>query len=109
MKKIVFATNNEGKIKELRNIFDECFDKDRFEIYSLKDVGVKLDVEEDGVCYEHNAMLKARNVYDKLKDYIVIADDSGLEIEALDNEPGILSARYMGEDTDYNIKNNNLI
>lgn len=109
MKKIVFATNNEGKIKELRKIFDECFDKNSFEIYSLKDIGVKLDVDEDGLCYEHNAMLKARYVYDKVKDYIVIADDSGLEIEALDNEPGLLSARYMGETTDYEIKNNNLI
>lgn len=96
-------------MKELKKIFDECFEKGSFEIYSLKDIGVKLDVEEDGLCYEHNAMIKARYAYGKASDYIVIADDSGLEIEALDNEPGILSARYMGEDTGYDIKNNNLI
>ena len=78
------------------------------EVVSMKDAGIKADIEENGKTYEENALIKARAVAAFTKD-IVMADDSGLEIDALNKEPGIYSARYLGEDTPYSIKNANLI
>ena len=78
------------------------------EVGSMKDAGIRVDIEENGQSYEENALIKARAVAAFTKD-IVMADDSGLEIDALNKEPGIYSARYLGEDTPYSIKNANLI
>ena len=102
--RIVFATGNAGKIKEIRMIMEDT----GLEVVSMKDAGIKADIEENGKTYEENALIKARAVAAFTKD-IVMADDSGLEIDALNKEPGIYSARYLGEDTPYSIKNANLI
>lgn len=102
--RIVFATGNAGKIKEIRMIMGDT----GLEVVSMKDAGIKADIEENGKTYEENALIKARAVAAFTKD-IVMADDSGLEIDALNKEPGIYSARYLGEDTPYSIKNANLI
>ena len=104
LKKIVFATGNKGKVKEIQMILADL----GVEVTTMKEEGIFVDVEENGTTYEENAMIKAREVA-KYTDAIVIADDSGLEIDYLNKEPGIYSARYMGEDTSYRIKNNNLI
>ena len=75
---------------------------------SLKDAGINLDVEENGTTFEENALIKARAVC-KLTGQLTMADDSGLEIDYLNKEPGVYSARYMGHDTSYDIKNASLI
>lgn len=102
--KIVFATGNTGKIREIRMIMEDT----GFEVVSMKEAGIVIDVEENGSTYEENALIKARAVA-KYTDAIVMADDSGLEVDYLDKEPGVYSARYMGEDTSYRIKNQNII
>lgn len=102
--RIVFATGNAGKIKEIRMIMEDT----RMEVISMKDAGIRVDIEENGQSYEENALIKARAVAAFTKD-IVMADDSGLEIDYLNKEPGIYSARYLGEDTPYSVKNANLI
>ena len=104
MKKIIFATGNEGKMKEIRRILADP----QLEILSLKDAGIHADIDENGKSFEENAMIKAAAIC-KMTGEIVLADDSGLEIDYLNKEPGIYSARYMGEDTSYHIKNANLI
>lgn len=104
LKKIVFATGNKGKVKEIQMILTDL----GVEVTTMKEEGIFVDVEENGSTYEENAMIKAREVA-KYTDAIVMADDSGLEIDYLNKEPGIYSARYMGEDTSYRIKNGNLI
>lgn len=101
-KKIVFATGNEGKLREIREIMDG------YEVISMKDAGVNIDICEDGTSFEENALIKAKAVWN-VTGGIVMADDSGLEVDALNKEPGIYSARYMGEDTSYRIKNANII
>ena len=102
--KIVFATGNAGKVKEIRMIMADL----GVEILSMKEAGISIDIEEDGSTYEENALIKARAVA-ACTDAIVMADDSGLEVDALNKEPGVLSARYMGEDTPYSIKNGEII
>lgn len=104
MKKIIFATSNEGKLKEIRMILADL----GVEILSLKDAGISVDIEENGTSFEENAILKATEIM-KLTNEIVLADDSGLEVDALNKEPGIHSARYLGYDTSYKIKNQSLI
>lgn len=104
LKKIVFATGNKGKVKEIQMILADL----GVEVTTMKEEGIFVDVDENGTTYEENAMIKAREVA-KHTDAIVMADDSGLEIDHLNKEPGIYSARYMGEDTSYRIKNANLI
>ncbi len=103
-RKIVFATGNANKMKEIRMILADT----GMEILSMKEAGIQADPEENGATYEENALIKARAVA-QLTDAIVLADDSGLEIDYLNKEPGIYSARYLGEDTSYRIKNKNLI
>ncbi len=103
-KRIVFATGNAGKIKEIRMIMEDT----GMEVVSMKDAGIQVDIDENGQSYEENALIKARAVAAFTKD-IVMADDSGLEIDALNKEPGIYSARYLGEDTPYSVKNANLV
>ena len=102
--RIVFATGNAGKIKEIRMIMEDT----GMQVVSMKDAGIRVDIEENGQSYEENALIKARAVAAFTKD-IVMADDSGLEIDHLNKEPGIYSARYLGEDTPYSVKNANLI
>ncbi|MGN1198542.1 MAG: XTP/dITP diphosphatase [Acetatifactor sp.] len=104
MKRIVFATGNAGKMREIKRILGDL----GVEIVSMKEAGIATDAEENGKTYEENALIKARAVAALTGD-CVLADDSGLEIDYLNKEPGIYSARYMGEDTSYRIKNANLI
>lgn len=104
MNRIVFATGNEGKMREVREILADL----GMEVISMKEAGISIDVEENGATYEENAMIKAAAVAAQT-DAIVLADDSGLEIDYLGKEPGVLSARYLGENTSYRIKNANLI
>ena len=104
MKKVIFATGNQGKMKEIREILGDL----DIELLSLKDAGIHADIVEDGKTFEENAQIKARTICNPTGE-IVLADDSGLEIDYLNKEPGIYSARYMGEDTSYHIKNANLI
>ena len=100
MKKIVFATGNMGKLREIKEIMEGT----GFEIKSMKEEGISVDIVEDGSTFEENALIKARAVA-QYTDAIVLADDSGLEVDYLNKEPGVYSARYLGEDTSYDIKN----
>lgn len=102
--RIIFATGNEGKMKEVRMILEDL----EIEVLSLKEAGIAAAVEENGSTFEENAVLKATEIM-KRSGGIVLADDSGLEVDALNKEPGIHSARYMGYDTSYHIKNQNII
>ena len=104
MTKIIFASNNKGKIKEVKEI---CKDM-QVEIVSMKEAGIDIDIEENGTTFEENALIKAEAVM-KLTGELTIADDSGLEVDYLNKEPGVYSARYMGEDTSYEIKNQALL
>ncbi|MDE6915719.1 MAG: XTP/dITP diphosphatase [Lachnospiraceae bacterium] len=107
--KIIFATGNAGKMREIRMILSDL----GLEIQSMREAEVSVDIVEDGTSFEENAMIKASAIAQELKkrgvQAIVLADDSGLEIDYLNGEPGIYSARYMGEDTSYTIKNASLI
>ena len=102
--RIIFATGNEGKMREIRKILGDM----NVEICSMKEAGIQVDIIEDGSTFEENAIIKAKAVAAQT-DAIVLADDSGLEIDYLNKEPGIYSARYLGEDTPYTLKNRNLI
>ena len=102
--RIVFATGNEGKMREVRLILADL----GMEILSMKEAGADPDIVEDGKTFGENAEIKARAVWEQTGG-IVLADDSGLVIDWLNGEPGVYSARYMGEDTSYEIKNQALI
>ena len=102
--KIVFATGNAGKMKEIRLILSDL----GMEICSMKEAGIQTEVEENGTTFEENAVLKAKAIGEHT-DAIVLADDFGLEVDYLNKEPGVYSARYLGEDTSYRIKNQSLI
>lgn len=104
MVKIIFATGNEHKMVEIREILAGI----DAEILSMKEAGISVDIVEDGTTFEENAAIKAKAVA-KAVDGIVLADDSGLEIDYLNKEPGIYSSRYMGEDTSYEVKNQALL
>lgn len=91
-------------MKEIRMILSDL----DVEILSMKEAGISVDIEENGTTFEENALIKA-NAVAAYTDAIVLADDSGLEIDYLNKEPGVYSARYMGEDTSYTIKNQNLL
>jgi len=106
-KQIIFATGNKGKIKEIEMILADA----GYEIRTMKEAGIAINIVEDGKTYEENALIKVRAVatQPQAQGCIVMADDSGLEIDALNKEPGVYSARYMGEDTPYSIKNAELI
>ena len=126
MTKIIFATGNKDKMREIREIMADC----DVEVFSMKEAGINVDIVEDGDTFEANSTVKAKAISDyiagkgltdeqkddnwkaiseKYSGAIVLADDSGLEIDYLNKEPGVYSARYMGEDTSYDIKNQNLI
>lgn len=104
MKRLIFATRNEGKMKEIRMILADL----GYDIVSLKDIGMDIEISETGATFEENAIIKARKIME-ISNEIVMADDSGLEVDYLDKAPGIYSARYMGKDTSYTIKNNHII
>ena len=103
-RKVIFATSNEGKMKEVRSILEGL----DVEVLSMKEAGIFVEVVEDGTTFEENAAIKATAIQKECGE-IVLADDSGLEVDYLNKEPGIYSARYMGEDTSYRIKNKSLI
>lgn len=111
VRKIIFATGNEHKMVEIRMILEDL----GAEILSQREAGIEADVVEDGATFEENALIKATEIAKAarkipgLEEAVVLADDSGLEIDYLNKEPGIYSARYMGEDTSYDIKNQTLI
>lgn len=110
MKRIIFATGNQGKMKEIREIWgDSLLQGEKVELLSMKEAGIQADIVEDGSSFTENAVIKAKAVAALAPDAIVMADDSGLEIDYLNKEPGIYSARYLGENTSYQIKNANLI
>lgn len=98
--KLIFASNNAGKIREVKEIMQDC----GREIISLKEAGIDVDVEENGTTFEENALIKCRAIHE-LTGAMVLADDSGLEIDYLNKEPGVYSARYLGHETPYDIKN----
>lgn len=102
--KIIFATGNKGKVKEIQEILKDL----NYEVLTMKEAGIEIAIEENGKTYEENALIKARSVAQHT-DAIVMADDSGLEVDAMDKAPGVLSARFMGEDTSYRIKNAEII
>ncbi|GAA0086890.1 XTP/dITP diphosphatase [Clostridium sp. CTA-7] len=98
MKKLIIASNNQGKIKEIKKVLENI----PLKVLSLNDIGVDIDVEEDGITFEENAKKKSEEIYKELinrgeSDFIVMSDDSGLEVEYLNGEPGVYSARYAGE------------
>lgn len=103
-KRIIFATGNKNKIKEINEIMDGL----GYEIVSMKDAGYDIDIVEDGKTFAENALIKARAVA-KASGCLTLSDDSGLEIDHLGKEPGIMSARYLGHDTSYDLKNRNLL
>lgn len=100
MEKIIFATKNKGKIKEIKEILKTL----DVEVISMEEAGITLDVVEDGETFEENALKKAREIM-MLSKQVVMADDSGLEVDYLDKAPGVYSARFGGENTSYAIKN----
>ncbi|MFI3238060.1 MAG: RdgB/HAM1 family non-canonical purine NTP pyrophosphatase [Lachnospiraceae bacterium] len=103
--KIIFATGNEGKMKEVRAILADT----GMEVLSMKEAQISVDVDENGKTFAENAVIKATAIAKYAKDAIVLSDDSGLVVDGLNGEPGIYSARYMGEDTSYRIKNANIM
>lgn len=111
MNKIIFATGNEHKMVEIRMILADL----GMEILSQREAGIEADVVENGKSFEENALIKATEIAriasanPDFCDAVVLADDSGLEIDCLNKEPGIYSARYMGENTSYDIKNAELL
>ena len=96
----MFATGNKGKLKEVEMILKDL----GRQVVSMKEAGVETEIVEDGTTFAENAMIKARAVH-AVCGGLVLADDSGLEIDCLNKEPGVYSARYLGEDTPYEIKN----
>lgn len=104
MEKIIFATGNEGKMNEIRMILSDL----DYEVFSLKEMNINIEIVEDGITFEENAIIKAKTIMEMTK-HIVLADDSGLEVDYLGKAPGIYSARYLGEDTSYDIKNKHII
>ena len=107
MKKVIFATGNQDKMEEIRSILSDG----DMEIQSMREAGIDLEIVEDGQSFEENASIKARAVAAQLEEegVVVFADDSGLKIDYLGKEPGIYSARYLGEDTPYKIKNQKIL
>lgn len=102
--KIVFATGNAGKVKEIQMILADM----EMEVVTMTEEGITIDIEENGNSYEENALIKAKSVA-AFTDCIVMADDSGLEVDYLGKEPGIHSARFLGEETPYAVKNAHII
>lgn len=103
-KQVIFATTNEGKMKEIRMIMSDL----SLELLSLKDLDIHVDIDENGTTFEENAIIKAKTICE-LTGKMTLADDSGLEVDYMDKAPGVYSARYLGEDTPYSIKNQTIL
>lgn len=103
-KKIIFATGNEGKLEEIKMILKGS----GLEVISMKEAGISVPIEENGSTFEENAVIKAKAICEETGE-MVLADDSGFEVDYLNGEPGIYSARYLGEETSYDIKNADLL
>lgn len=107
--KIIFATGNPAKVREIREILDDP----ETEVLTMKEAGVFCDPEENGTSFRENALIKCRAVAALMpgrdRDTVIMSDDSGLVVDAIGGEPGVQSARYMGRDTSYEIKNRNII
>ncbi len=105
MKEIIVASTNEGKIKEIKAMLSEI----GIDVKSIKDVFDKdIDIEENGQTFRENALIKAQTICDLIHKP-TLADDSGLEVDAMDGAPGIYSARFMGHETSYDVKNQAII
>lgn len=104
MERLIFATGNKDKLREIKEIMADT----DYEIVSMKEAGINIDIVEDGSSFEENALIKARAIA-KASGCLTLSDDSGLVIDYINGEPGIYSARYMGEDTPYDVKNTELI
>lgn len=104
MARIIFATGNAGKMKEIKEIMRDV----PYEVVSMKEAGVAADIVENGATFEENALIKAKTIAE-LTGEISMADDSGLEVDYLNKAPGIYSARFLGEDTPYDVKNKYLL
>lgn len=105
MREIIVASTNEGKIKEIKAMLNEI----GIEVKSIKDVfDEDIEIEETGKTFQENALIKAQTICDMIH-LPTLADDSGLEVDAMNGEPGIYSARFMGHDTSYDIKNQYII
>lgn len=100
MERLIFATGNADKMKEIRMILADA----GYEILSMKEAGIDVDIVEDGSTFEENAIIKAKAI-SKIAGCVVLADDSGLEVDAMGGAPGIYSARFEGVDTPYSVKN----
>lgn len=97
---IIFATSNEGKMREIREIMPKL----RGQLMSLKEAGIEAEIDENGTTFEENAIIKAKTICE-MTGKIALADDSGLEVDYMDKAPGVFSARFMGEDIPYSVKN----
>lgn len=110
MQKLVFATGNAGKMREIRMILENLTLRgEEVSILSMKEAGIETEILEDGTSFAENAAIKAKAVAALLPGTIVLADDSGLEIDYLNKEPGVYSARYLGEEVPYSVKNADLL
>lgn len=104
MKKIVFATKNRNKLVEIKAKLPD------YEVVCMEDEGIDIEIEENGETFEENALIKAEAIRNILNDNsIILADDSGLEIDYLDKAPGVYSARFLGHETSYDYKNNKIL
>ena len=103
--KLIIASNNKGKIREIKEMLDCHFD----EVLSMREAGIELDVVEDGKTFLENARKKAHAVLALTEDAAILADDSGLEVDALGGEPGVYSARYAGDGHDDKANNKKLL
>lgn len=104
IEKIIFATSNQGKMDEIKMIMKNC----DIPILSLKEAGIHADIVENGRTFEENALIKAKTIME-LTGCLTLADDSGLEVDYINKEPGVYSARYLGEETPYSVKNQSII
>lgn len=104
MKRLIFATGNQDKLREIRAIMEGL----DYEILSMKEAGIDIDIQENGTTFRENALIKARAI-NELCHELVLADDSGLEVDYMDKQPGVFSHRFGGEDTPYSIKNQMII
>lgn len=102
--KIIFATKNAGKVKEVKLMLEEL----DAEVVTMTEAGIDIDVIEDGETFEDNAIKKAKEIM-QASGCLVLSDDSGLEVDYLNKQPGVYSARFMGEDTSYDIKNQKIL
>lgn len=108
MKRIIFATGNPGKLREIKAILGDL----GMEIVTMKEAGINVEIIEDGKTFAENAVIKVNTILGALPEgdeSIVMADDSGLEVDAMDKAPGVYSARWLGEDTSYRVKNMKIV